>query len=232
MPDKPAIGGLILLLAFPSLMLAGTITGKVTYTGTPPKPRAIDMSSEPACAKQHSTPLTGEGVVTGPNNALQNVVVFISAGAPDESQVPAQAATMEQKGCQYIPHIVVMHTGQQFKVLNSDSATHNVHPEPRLNPQWNRSQNPGAPPLMGKYDKEEFIPVKCNVHPWMLGYFVVLKTSHYDVTRNDGGFKLPDVPPGKYTLTAWQERFGTRTADVTITGNETRTVNFTFDLKP
>ncbi|MFI5114536.1 MAG: carboxypeptidase-like regulatory domain-containing protein [Terriglobales bacterium] len=66
----------------------------------------------------------------------------------------------------------------------------------------------------------------------MHGYFAVLKTSHFDVTANDGGFKLPNLPPGKYTITAWHESYGTETADVTITGNETKEVNFTFKAKP
>src|SRR5258706_14233139 len=58
---------------------AGTIEGKVTYTGTPPKMKPIDMSKEPTCAKEHNPPLLGENVVTGPGNALQYVVVNISA---------------------------------------------------------------------------------------------------------------------------------------------------------
>src|SRR5271155_5124112 len=70
----------------------GTITGKVTYTGTPPKMKPIDMSKEPSCAKQHTTPVTTENVVTGPGNALQDVVVYISAGdaGPAESSPAAR----------------------------------------------------------------------------------------------------------------------------------------------
>jgi hypothetical protein len=54
----------------------GTINGKVTYEGTPAKAKTIDMSKEPSCAKQHETPVTTEGVVTGPNNSLEKVVVY------------------------------------------------------------------------------------------------------------------------------------------------------------
>src|ERR1700690_4476738 len=74
-----------------SLMFAGTVSGKVTYTGTPAHQKPIDMSKEPSCAKQHATPVTTETVVTGANNALENVVVYVSSGANDEGQVPAQA---------------------------------------------------------------------------------------------------------------------------------------------
>jgi plastocyanin len=214
------------------LLFAGTISGKVTYTGTPAKPKMIDMSKEPSCAKQHATPITTETVVTGANNTLENVVVYISAGAPDEGQVPSQAVTYDQKGCQYLPHVQAMHTGQELKISNDDQTSHNIHPLAKINHEWNKSQPPGSPPIIEKYEKAEFIPVKCNIHPWMHGYFVVLNTSHFDISKDDGGFKLPNLPPGKYTITAWQESYGTKTADVTITGNETKDVDFTFVAKP
>jgi plastocyanin len=232
MRTKQMLAALMMLVVCPVLMFAGTVSGKVTYTGTPAKPKSIDMSKEPSCAKQHATPVTTETVVTGANNALANVVVYISTGAPDEGQVPAQAVTFEQKGCQYLPHVLAMHTGQELKVVNSDQTSHNIHPLAKTNREWNKSQPPGTPPISEKYDKEEFIPVKCNVHPWMHGYFAVLKTSHVDVSKDDGGFKLPNLPPGKYTITAWHESYGTKTADVTITGNETKDVDFSFTAKP
>jgi hypothetical protein len=74
--------------------------------------------------------------------------------------------------------------------------------------------------------------VKCNIHPWMHGWFAVLKTSHYAITGDGGTFTLPNLPPGKYTVTAWQEDYGTKTADITITGNETKNVDFSFVAKP
>jgi len=222
---------LFMVLVCSCLMFAGTVSGKVTYTGTPAKPKPIDMGKEPSCARQHAAPMTSETVVTGPNNALENVVVYVSSGAPDDGQVPAQAVTFEQKGCQYVPHVLVVHINQELKIVNDDQTAHNVHPLAKVNREWNKSQPPGAPPISEKYDKPEFIPVKCNVHPWMHGYFAVLATNHYDISKGGGGFKLPDLPPGKYTITAWHEDYGTQTADVTITGNESKEVNFTFRAK-
>jgi len=231
MRTKQMLLALLMLLVCPSLMFAGTVNGKVTYTGTPAKQKPIDMGKEPSCAKEHATPVTTETVVTGPNNALDNVVVYVSSGDPDDGQVPAQAVTFEQKGCQYLPHVLVMHTDQELKITNADQTSHNIHPLPTVNREWNKSQPPGSPPIVEKYAREEFISVKCNVHPWMHGYFAVLKTNHYDVSKDGGDFKLPNLPPGKYTITAWHESYGTQTADVTITGNETKEVNFTFKAK-
>jgi hypothetical protein len=209
----------------------GTISGKVTYEGTPAKAKTIDMSKEPSCAKQHATPVTTEGVVTGPNNSLENVVVYISAGAPDES-APSQPAKFDQKGCQYIPHVLAFQVNQPLEITNDDQTSHNIHPRPMINREWNKSQPPGSPPDIEKYDKPEFIPVKCNIHPWMSGQFAVMKNSHFAISSGDGGFSLPNLPPGKYTVTAWHESYGDQSMEVTISGSETKTANFVFKAKP
>jgi hypothetical protein len=74
--------------------------------------------------------------------------------------------------------------------------------------------------------------VKCNIHPWMKGTLAVMKNSHYGITTGDGEFKLPNLPPGNYTVTAWHESYGEQTQQVTITGSDAKTVNFVFKAKP
>jgi hypothetical protein len=217
--------------AGPSKPAGGSVSGKVTYEGTPARQKPIDMSKEASCAKQYTTPPTTETVVIGPGNSLADVVVYISAGAPDEPP-PSQAATFDQKGCRYIPHVLAFQTNQELKVVNDDQTSHNIHPLAKINHEWNKSQPPGTPPLSEKFSQQEFIPVKCNVHPWMHGNFAVLKNSHYAVSKEDGSFTLPNLPAGKYTVTAWQESYGTQTQDVTISGSETKSVNFVFKAKP
>src|SRR5207244_11088316 len=79
---------------------AGTVSGKVTYTGTPPKMKPIDMAKEPNCAKEHAAaPVLTENVVTGPGNSLRWVVVEVSGG--DEGSTPGtEPARLDQTGCQ------------------------------------------------------------------------------------------------------------------------------------
>ena len=234
-PGKLCMALLLVLLA-PWAVKSGTgggaVTGKVTYVGTPAKAEPIDMSKDPACVKLHAKPLLTEQAVTGPGNTLGNVVVYISSGADDPPAVGMSEVSFDQQGCRYTPHVLAVRVGQPIRFSNSDSLSHNIHTFAKVNREWNRIQPAQTPAFSYAYDKEEFIPVKCNIHPWMQGYLAVLKTSHFAVTREDGTFTLPELPPGKYTVTAWHELYGTQSREITITGSETQTVNFLFYAKP
>ena len=213
---------------------AGSIMGTVKLDGTPPRMKVINMAAEPTCAKDHSsTPAMTQDVITGENGTLQNVVVYLQGDFSqykfDEPQSPV---TIDQKGCMYEPHVLALRTGQPLDVVNSDPVTHNIHPVPKNNREWNQSQPPGASPIMQSFARQEVaIPVKCNVHPWMKAYIAVLNNPYFQVTSKDGSFDLKDVPPGNYKLIAWQEIYGTQEQDITIGPKEPKTITFTFNTK-
>jgi plastocyanin len=225
------------ILCVPTLNIAGpaaaVISGKVTLSGTVPKPKPLDLSKEPACVKMHAAdPLLPESIVTGPGDSLRNVVVYISAGANDYSPAPAAPVFFDQQGCHYTTHVLALRVGQEVRISNSDPFSHNIHPLAKVNREWNKMQPPGTPPFSYAYDNEEFIPIKCNIHPWMHGYFVVLKTSHFSVTGDDGRFALPDLPPGHYIVTAWHETYGTVSKEITVSPGASLSLDFTFTAKP
>jgi len=214
----------------------GKITGTIKLTGTPPHMKPIDMSKEPYCAKLHaSDPVKMENVVLGANGGLQNVVLYISEGLTgnEANAVSSETPTWDQKGCQYIPHVMALNVNQHFKVVNSDPTSHNIHPMPKPagpNHEWNKSQPTGAPPFDVSWTGEEVaIHVKCNIHPWMSGNMVVVKGPNA-VTDANGSYTL-NVAPGSYTLTAWQEEYGAQTQKVTVAAGKPATADFTFKAK-
>lgn len=208
----------------------GSITGTVTLDGKPPVLKPINMSAEAYCAKAHSSPVIPPEVVTGEKGALANVVIYIKSGLGDYSfDTPKQAVALDQKGCMYDPHVVALMAGQTLEVKNNDQTTHNIHPMPKDNREWNKVQPPGAPPIDDTFARaEDAIPVKCNVHPWMKSYVFVFKNPYYAVTTKDGTFTLSNLPPGTYTIEAWQEKYGTVDQTVTIGPKESKAVTFTF----
>lgn len=213
----------------------GQVIGTVKFDGPAPHLKPIDMSKDPACAQTRGgAPAATEGVVVGANGGLANVVVYITQGLTGNESTTASLATIDQKGCMYVPHVVAMNVGQHLTVLNSDKTAHNIHPQPNPtggNSQWNKSQTVGAGPIDVAWSNEEVaIPVKCNIHPWMRAYIAVVK-GPFGLSDESGSFKLENVPPGTYTLTAWQETYGTQTQKVTVAAGKPVTADFTFKGK-
>ena len=213
----------------------GSISGTVKLSGTAPHMRGIDMSKDPYCVKQHDTPITMENVVVGAGDGLQNVVLYISEGLTgnEATAAPSNKPVFDQKGCQYIPHVMAVDVNQEFQVISSDQTTHNIHPLPNAltgNIPWNKSQPPGAPPIVTSWKAPEMISVKCNIHPWMHGYHAVVK-GPYATTDKSGAYTIHGVPPGSYTVTAWQEELGNQTQKVTVAAGKPATADFTFKAK-
>ena len=207
----------------------GTVRGTVKFEGTAPKAKPINMAADPTCAKQHPTPVLNQDVVVNPNGELLNVIVFVAAGLQDQTfDPPKQPVTIDQRGCMYQPHVLAMQANQPLDVKNDDPTSHNIHPVPTNNREWNKSEPPGSKAEETFPREEVAIPVKCNIHPWMRGYVAVFKHPFFAVTGKDGSFDLENLPPGTYTIKAWHEKLGTATQQITVAANETKSVDFVF----
>ena len=215
--------------AWPGVPEDGTVSGTVRVTGPQTVATRIDMAADPACLKMHPAPVMSDEVVTGPNGALKNAIVYISEGIGNHSfDPPTIPAVFEQKACTYNPRILGMRARQTLRLINSDPTTHNIHPVPQNNREWNLSQPPGSSPIEESFAREEIIPVKCNVHPWMKGYIAVFKHPYFAITNKDGMFELKNVPRGEYTSEAWHEKYGVLTQKVTLETNQAKTLEFVF----
>jgi plastocyanin len=211
---------------------AGSISGIVTLVGAPPKPRLIYMMAEPMCERQHTGPVVSPEVVVGDDGALANVVVYIKSGLGNYFFTYAMPSKvrLSQKGCMYDPHVLAMMVGQTLEVTNDDQTLHNVHAMPKINASWNKGQAGGQQPIEETFSHEELgIPIQCNIHPWMRSYVSVFNNPYFEVTPKSGKFELKNLPPGTYTIEAWQEKFGTVDQTVTLGPKESKSISFTFN---
>jgi Carboxypeptidase regulatory-like domain len=209
---------------------AATITGKIAFTGQKPQQIRIRMDAVPACTKANPDPVYVQDVVVNDNGTLSNVFVYVKEGLPNQKfPMPSGDVELEQKGCMYHPHVLGLMVGQSLKVQNDDPTNHNVHPLPMQNREWNQSQPPGSSPIEQSFARPEImIPVKCNVHPWMISYVGVLPHPFFSVTGSDGTFEIKGLPPGNYVIEAWHEKYGTFTQNVTVGASETKEVDFSI----
>jgi plastocyanin len=215
----------------------GTIAGVITYNGTPPAAKKIDTTADPVCGQKNPNLATDDTIVK--DGKLANTFIYIKEGTVEGGKkigdygwpVPPTPIKLDQNGCHYAPHVIGIQVNQKLSITNSDATQHNIHPTPKLNPEWNQTQSNGAPPIEKTFARAEtLIPVKCNQHPWMKAYIGVLKHPLFAVSDGSGAYTIANVPPGKYTVVAWREGQTPeeQTMEVTVTASAPGKADFAF----
>jgi plastocyanin len=199
-------------------LTAAAVKGRARFSGKLPAAKRISMDAEEACQALHKTPVFEDKVVVDKKGGLANVFVYIKGGFEGKTFAPASRnVVLEQKGCQFVPRVLALRTGQTLTVKNSDPVSHNVHPTPRNNRDWNQQQAPQAADLNRKFGYAEvMIPVKCNIHAWMKSYIGVLDHPFFAVSDRAGQFAIEGLPAGEYVLAGWHESLGEVTQRVTV----------------
>lgn len=208
---------------------AATLTGNIKFAAAPPAMGTIPMGADPYCQSQHSTPAKDEEVVVGPGGELANVFVYIK-DIKGSFAPPSKAEVLDQKGCQYFPHVHGVMVGQPLEIKNSDSTLHNVHAMPEVNSQFNEGQPVQGMVATKKFDKAELKPfrIKCDVHGWMKSWLAVMPHPYFAVSAMNGSYSIPNLPPGQYTIVAWHEKYGQQEQQITVGAKESKAVDFTF----
>ena len=203
---------------------AGEVTGTITLKGAPPKEKDITpLKEDPNCGKLHSQMPTTRFYVVGPKSELADVVVSLQGMSGKSTGAAASPVVLDQKGCEYVPQILAVQTGQKIQVKNSDPVLHNVHDLPTVagNEEKNTAQLPGGADLSFSFSKpEEFLKFKCDVHPWMFAWVTVFDHPFFAVSGKDGAFKIENVPAGKYTLRAIHRKAGPVIQEIEVKDGE------------
>jgi plastocyanin len=214
---------------------AGAISGRVLFAGAPPAAELLRMGTDKACVQGAGPHPQSDAILIAEDGAVQNVFVYVKEGLdPAYSfEMPAAPVVLDQRGCRYSPRVLGVRAGQPIKVLNSDATLHNVHALPMSNREFNKST-----PTLGSSTTQTFtvpevmVRFKCDVHGWMAAHVGVLPHPFFAVTNASGAYEIKGLPPGTYTIEAWHEKFGTRTAVVTVGEKQARTASFSFEAHP
>lgn len=205
----------------------GTVTGVVSFEGTPPPMQPLKRGSDAVCGK---TQMNDE-MVQVQDGKLANVVVRVKTALP-KGAVPTEPVVVDQKDCMYRPRVQGAVAGQPIEIRNSDGTLHNVHTYEGSKTLFNQAQPPRAPPIVKVFqDGTGVVKFKCDVHPWMTGYVVVVGHPHFATTDAGGTFTLKDLPAGQHELEAWHEKYGAKTVRVEVKPNEAATVQLAYSAK-
>jgi len=198
----------------------GTLSGTVTYDGTPPAAAKIEVTKDPEVCGKESKEKVNPVLLVGAGGGIANVVVTVKATKGKKLEVPATNPVFDQKTCEFHPHVLVFPAGSTIDVINSDGILHNIHTTSTVNPSQNQAQPKFKPKIQLKVEKPETIQVKCDVHGWMSAWWVATDQPYVAVTDASGAFKITDLPPGDYEVELWQEKLGKKTEKVSIKPKE------------
>jgi uncharacterized membrane protein/plastocyanin len=205
-----------------------TISGVVIFEGAPPKGKKLNLPA--ACAKNFKgEPYSNEVIVN--NGKVENVLVRVVSGLEGKtfSDIPSEEVELDQRGCIYTPRVVGARIGQKVTFINSDPVFHNVRAVTEVNQKFNMAMPHKDQRVTKVFTKPEvFLQAKCSVHPWMGAYVAVMDHPYFSVTSASGEFTIKNLAPGKYTLEAWHEVFGTQKQEITVTEEGMTPLKFIF----
>lgn len=204
-------------LAAPGAPAKSKVTGTITFEGELPEVKDLEVPSKSAagcCPPGEEVNRKDLSLVIGEDRGLLGVLVSVKVEGV-KVEVPEEAYEMDQKGCRFTPHMLVVPKGAKVAFLNSDETSHNVHLITVLNEDLNQTVLAGKR-LERTYDEPERIKVTCDMHTWMKAWLVVTDATHWAVTDEKGAFSLEGLPPGEHEVSLWHETLGSKTTKVVV----------------
>ena len=194
----------------------GVLGGRVVFSGEAPAPRYIQVNKD----AEHCSVAEGEvqDVVMSADGSLADAVIEIEGIEGAALETPARAMEIHQEGCMFSPRLLLVPDGTEVTIYNGDPVLHNINTG-----QWNIAQIPDSPPIAQQIDFQgrSLFRVNCNVHSWMESFIYVARSSYVAVTGPDGRYRIEDVPPGEYRVTATHPTLGTERFDITVRAGQT-----------
>lgn len=216
------VGLMIALVALDQAGAAewGSLKGRFVVDGAPPTLPPLQVTKDKFCIQ---TKPVNETVVIGENGGLANAVVYVFLGRrgkidihPDYEAQMSEPIELDNKGCAFHPHVLLIRTNQPFILKNSDPVGHNT------NTGAFNEIIPSGEEREKEFTKSESLPspVSCNIHPFMKGVLLVQDHPYMASSAEDGTFEIKNLPAGEFNFQFWHEAPG-YLRDVNFNGGST-----------
>ena len=168
-----------------------------------------------APARRPSVAALGAPIGTGRTDRSRSVVYLETAPRGAFEQVEPGRAVMDQRSETFVPHVLAVTAGTVVDFPNSDRIYHNVF-----------SLSKGARFDLGRYeaghsksvrfDRPGVVRVFCEIHSHMNAFILVFGHPFFAMTDAEGRYRIDNVPPGTYSLVAWNEGTSSEPRPVTV----------------
>ena len=147
---------------------------------------------------------------------LRRAVVYLETApaAALESREPVRAR-MDQRNETFLPHVLAIDQGTLVDFPNNDSTYHNVFSLSKTR-KFDLGRYARGKSKSVRFDRPGVVRIFCDIHSHMSAFVLVFSHPYYAKAEVDGRYRIDNVPPGTYTVSAWHEGETRETKTVTI----------------
>ncbi len=219
--------GFIGLFFLTSVAAANEIQGTISMAPPYPAVKKIPVNEKyrDACSSEQES----QSLIVSHEGLVKNAVVFLEGDFKDEASVAVtDVPVIDQKRCNFTPHILIVGQGQPFRISNSDPIAHDVRSFERAKMLFRFEMDSLEQPVEKKFEQPGIYLLRCGLHPWMHAFIVSAPHRYYAISDEQGKFELPNIPKGKYTLKIWHETLGEVKVPVDVS-NSISDFSYTFE---
>ena len=208
----------------------GSISGKVTFKGAAPAPRQMAVTKDAQVCGTGTRQIVEVAVA---NDGLQNAVVYVAKIDKGKAWGSLDSAVLDQKGCLFVPDMLLVRKDADLTIRNSDTVLHNIHTYEIIGTVRRTMFNVGQPDKGDikqsiKMRRANAIKVECDAHDFMHAWAFAADNPYVAVTKADGSFAIPDLPAGDYEIKAWHPVLGEKSATVSVKAGVAASAAFEF----
>lgn len=180
----------------------GSLAGSIKLVGNAVDDQASIANARDACGMRAIPDSTKASA------SVANAVVWLADPKSGKALPIEKRAQLSSDDCLLEPAMQAVVVGSTVNVFNDDKAIHKLiftrvgtNDTLTMMPFFNTGQVVASERLA---KQPGIVEVRCAMHPWMHGYIVVLDHPYFDVTSDDGSFRIDSIAPGTYTLMVWR----------------------------
>jgi plastocyanin len=213
-----AVSTIVLLVPSPGITAArnGVVSGRIELRRTP-----VAAGRRPGVADLGSPALQ-------PTAEPQMSVVYLDTaprGAFEQNE--ASRVVMDQRNETFVPHVLAVTTGTTVDFPNSDRIYHNVFSLSKPRP-FDLGRYAVGHSKSIRFDRPGIVRVFCDIHSHMSAFILVFSHPFFAVTDRAGRYRIDNVPPGTYTLVAWNEGVTSASRSITVADGGSTEADFSL----